>query len=240
MREAVQAAGHSLNGVVIPPGVDVERFQPVRSAAERRAARVALGIDPDLDTIVGVSRLVPRKGFDVLIDAVALLEEDVQLVIAGDGRDRDRLEDRAQRLGPRRRARTSSVGSRRRTCPRCTGVPTSSRWCVASGGAGSRPRATGSCSSRRLRPGCPRSRGGAAARTRRSCDDETGWVVDPLDVIELHHALERLVLEPARRARMGAAARLRAEQECAYERRVAALATLAAGDLSGLTPFPEG
>ncbi len=97
--EAVRAARRSLPGIVVPPGVDVERFTPVASAADRGAARLRFGLDPDLPTVVAVSRLVPRKGFDVLLDALALLELDVQLVIAGDGRDRGRLEARANRLG---------------------------------------------------------------------------------------------------------------------------------------------
>ena len=51
-----------------------------------------------------MSRLVPRKGFDVLIDAVAGLP-DAQLAIAGGGRDRRRLEARAAKRGLGRRAR---------------------------------------------------------------------------------------------------------------------------------------
>ena len=237
MREAVQAAGHSLNGVVVPPGVDVERFRPVRSAAERRAARVGLGIDPDLDTIVGVSRLVPRKGFDVLIDAVALLEEDVQLVIAGDGRDRDRLEDRAQRLGLAKRAHFLGRVSEE-DLPEVYrsadifAMVCRDRW------RGLEAEGYGIVFLEAAAAGLPAIAGRSGGSHEAVVDDETGWIVDPVDVTELHHALERLVLDPARRARMGAAARLRAEQECAYERRVAPLAALAAGDLSGLTPFP--
>ena len=68
------------------------------------ATRVRFGLDPDRPLVLGVSRLVPRKGFDVVIDACRVLTG-VQLAIGGAGRDRDRLERRAG--GD---ARRSSVG----------------------------------------------------------------------------------------------------------------------------------
>ena len=52
--------------------------------------------------MLGLSRLVPRKGFDVLIEAVARLavsHPDLVLAIAGSGRDRGRLERIAARSG---------------------------------------------------------------------------------------------------------------------------------------------
>ncbi|MGH9295992.1 MAG: glycosyltransferase family 4 protein, partial [Acidimicrobiales bacterium] len=80
--------------VVVPPGVDTTRFQPLTEAA-RMAARRRFGLDPKARVVVSVSRLVPRKGMDVLIEAVALLARarpDLHLVIGGTGRDRQRLE----------------------------------------------------------------------------------------------------------------------------------------------------
>ena len=52
--------------------------------------------------VVSVSRLVPRKGMDVLIDAAAALVPsfpDLSVVIAGAGRDRPRLDARVRRSG---------------------------------------------------------------------------------------------------------------------------------------------
>lgn len=80
--------------VLVPPGVDTRRFQPLTEEA-RRAARRHLGLPEDARIIVSVSRLVPRKGMDVLIEAVARLAKarpDLGLVIGGTGRDRKRLE----------------------------------------------------------------------------------------------------------------------------------------------------
>src|SRR5262249_40056196 len=85
-----------LKGVIIPPGVDAQRFRPLGQEA-RAATRARLGFDPDRTLVLGLSRLVPRKGFDIVIDAVLALDgAPVQLAIAGTGRDRARLARRTQ------------------------------------------------------------------------------------------------------------------------------------------------
>ena len=84
--------------VEVPPGVDVERLRPL-TAASRRKARAELGLPADGPVVVSVSRLVPRKGMDVLIDAAAALVPsfpDLTVVIAGSGRDRGRLDARVR------------------------------------------------------------------------------------------------------------------------------------------------
>jgi len=99
--EAQRCAGQPLPTLVIPPGVDVDRFTPL-GEDEKRVVRQRLGFDPDAPLVMGMSRLVPRKGFDVLIDASAVLAKKwptLQIAIAGSGRDRSRLEKRARGRG---------------------------------------------------------------------------------------------------------------------------------------------
>src|SRR5438067_253872 len=73
--QAARAAGRPLPGLVIPPGVDLDRFRPgAGDTAARAATRKRYGLPEAAPLVLGVSRLVPRKGFDVLIDAVARLD----------------------------------------------------------------------------------------------------------------------------------------------------------------------
>ncbi len=98
--EANRAAGRSLPTTVVPPGVDTSRFRRL-SVAERARARADFGLPVDGQVILGVSRLVPRKGFDTAIRAVADMRDthpDLVLVIAGTGRDHDRLQTLATEL----------------------------------------------------------------------------------------------------------------------------------------------
>ena len=78
----------------MPPGVDTARFQPLDPAA-RVCARIRLGLPVDAPLVVSVSRLVPRKGIDLVIRAAAVLEPEfpgLVVAVAGTGRDRSRLE----------------------------------------------------------------------------------------------------------------------------------------------------
>lgn len=98
--EARRAGGASLPITVIPPGVDTQRFRPL-SATERNAARLEFGVSADAELVVGVSRLVPRKGFDTLIKAAAALAStrpQLQVLIGGSGRDAKRLQNLIAKL----------------------------------------------------------------------------------------------------------------------------------------------
>lgn len=86
---------------VVGGGVDTAFFSPAQS---RDALRQRLGINPDRSILLTVRRLVSRMGVETLIDAVALLREQmprVQLIIVGEGELRKSLEERRDRLGLR-------------------------------------------------------------------------------------------------------------------------------------------
>jgi phosphatidyl-myo-inositol dimannoside synthase len=87
--------------VVVPPGVDAARFHPL-SEDERAEARRRFDLPGSGRLVVSVSRLVPRKGMDVLIEAAAALRAgypDLTVAIGGSGRDDDRLKRLITRLG---------------------------------------------------------------------------------------------------------------------------------------------
>lgn len=83
----------------LPPGVDTEVFRPDPAARAALRKRYGLG---DRPTILCLSRLVPRKGQDVLLLAMLEIRERVPgavLVIAGSGPYEDRLRGFAEALG---------------------------------------------------------------------------------------------------------------------------------------------
>ncbi len=89
----IASGAHVIN---VPPGVDTARFRPCL-LGERELLRARLMQDPLAKCILFVSRLVPRKGADTLIRAVAGWKG-VEVHVIGDGRDRSRLEGLAHKL----------------------------------------------------------------------------------------------------------------------------------------------
>jgi glycosyltransferase involved in cell wall biosynthesis len=83
---------------VMRNGVDLDFFKPI----EREQARTALGLSGR--TLLSAGRLIPLKGHDLVIRALALLP-DVHLLVAGDGPERASLEALAKQCGVGERVR---------------------------------------------------------------------------------------------------------------------------------------
>ncbi len=93
--ELVRMGARASDIAIVPCGVDVEHFSPNGMRERRRNGRLRIGT---------LSRLVPRKGVDTVIDALGRLN-DCELVIAGGGESADLATDpEAQRLSERARA----------------------------------------------------------------------------------------------------------------------------------------
>ena len=81
---------------VVPYGVDAARFKP-SSRADRIEIRRGAGIPVDAPVVVAAGRLVRKKGFEYLIDALPrLAAANVHLVIAGAGDLGEELRARAR------------------------------------------------------------------------------------------------------------------------------------------------
>lgn len=80
---------------VIPPGVDLSLFQPIDAGL----ARKRLGL-PDRRTLLYVGRIEPLKGLDILLRAVALLNDtaDTNLLIVGGNLEEDAELERLKTL----------------------------------------------------------------------------------------------------------------------------------------------
>jgi glycosyltransferase involved in cell wall biosynthesis len=85
--------------VKIPGGADIERFHP---AADRAAARAALGLGPRTPLLFTVRNLEARMGLDRLLEAMARVRyfhPHAHLVVAGTGSRADELRQQAAALG---------------------------------------------------------------------------------------------------------------------------------------------
>ncbi len=227
--QAARVAGRPLPSLVIPPGVDPERFRPADGEA-RRATRRRHGLDPDAPLVLGVSRLVPRKGFDLLLAAVAGLDG-VHVAIAGAGRDHARLARSAVALGARAhllgRVADADLPALYASAD-VFAMVCRDRW------AGLEAEGFGIVFLEAAACGVPAVAGRSGGAHEAVVDGETGFVVDPRDVGAIRVALGRLLGDDPLRARLGRAARDRAVDGFASDALAARLAVLAGGDLGVL------
>jgi phosphatidylinositol alpha-1,6-mannosyltransferase len=222
-REAERAAGTDLPITVVPPGVDVERFHPLDDEA-RREARRHFGLPIDGELIVSISRLVPRKGFDVAIRAAAELgrsRPSLVLAIAGRGRDDRRLRRLAGGLGAPVRflGRVSNDDlPRLYGCADLYAMACRTRW------GGLEQEGFGIVFVEAAACGVPQVAGRSGGAAEAVIDGETGLVVDrPDDWRQVANAFEALLDDPARRAKMSIASRERAVADFSYDHLAARL-----------------
>jgi phosphatidylinositol alpha-1,6-mannosyltransferase len=215
--EATHAAGRALPITVVPPGVDTERFHPLTDS-ERADARLHFGLPVDAELVVSISRLVPRKGFDTAIRAVASLQRsrpDLVLAIAGGGRDLERL----QRLAAELDAPVRFLGRvSNDDLPRLYGCADVYTMACRNRWGGLEQEGFGIVFVEAAACGVPQVAGDSGGAAEAVADGETGIVVArPDDHREVARALETLLDDPVRRRAMGAAGRERALAEFSYD-----------------------
>ena len=215
--EAEHAAGRRLPITIVPPGVDIERFHPL-DETERDRARTDFGLPAEAELIVGISRLVPRKGFDTAIRAVASLRRsrpNLVLAIAGGGRDLPRLQGLAAQLDAPVRflGRISNEDlPRLYGCADLYAMLCRNRW------GGLEQEGFGIVFVEAAACGVPQVAGDSGGAAEAVVDDETGVVVrHPEDHREVAAVFEALLDDPGRRRTMGVAARERAVAEFSYD-----------------------
>lgn len=203
--------------VYVPPGVDTQRFVPL-TADERAGARRRLGFDPDAPLVVGVSRLVPRKGFDTLIDAAARLASrhpKLQVVIAGTGRDETRLRRRIGKSGSPARllgfvddADLPALYG----CADAFAMLCRDRW------AGLEQEGFGIVFVEAAAAGCPQIAGKSGGSAEAVNHGETGLVIDePSDVDEVAESIDLLLSNPEWGDSMREASRRNAVEKFSYD-----------------------
>jgi phosphatidylinositol alpha-1,6-mannosyltransferase len=213
LAEGERAAGRTLPSVVVPPGVDTDRFVPL-DADRRREVRRRHGLPEDGTVVLSVSRLVPRKGFDTLIDAIRRAgRDDVTLAVVGGGRDEARLRRMAGGAPVRFLGRVPDVD-----LPGLYGAADLFAMLCRDRWGGLEQEGFGIVFLEAAAAGVPSVAGRSGGSHEAVVDGSTGLVVDdPTDVAAVGRALGALIDDPDRRTAMGAAARRRAVAEFRYD-----------------------
>ena len=196
-----------------PPGVDVKRFDPGVSGQDVRRKH---GLS-DRPLIVCVSRLVPRKGQDVLIRSMAEIRErspDASLLIVGDGSYRAKLEKMSREAPAGSVVFAGAVSDEAlpeyHAAADVFAMPCRSRW------GGLEVEGFGivfmeaSASGRAVVAG---DSGGAAEAV---LDGVTGMVIDGRDQHATAQAIGACLADPEMAAALGKAGRARAEEHYAW------------------------
>jgi phosphatidylinositol alpha-1,6-mannosyltransferase len=203
--------------VVVPPGVDLERFRPL-SDEERAKARATWGLPPAGPLVVSVSRLVPRKGMDILIAAAAALEPSfpgLTVAIAGGGRDGSRLQALVRSTGAPVRLLGRVEDD---DLPRLYGAADVFAMACRNRWGDLEQEGFGIVFLEAAATGVVQVAGRSGGADEAVVDGETGLVVaDPDDVGAVAHALRRLLGDAEGRLRMGRAARRRVEESFGYD-----------------------
>ena len=185
-------------------GTDPVRFNPSRDTG---ALRRRWGVG-DAPVILSVARLVPHKGQDMGIRAVATLRRDfpeLRYIIVGEGSDEERLRALAKELGVS--DRVGFVGAMRddelpeayATSTMYLGASRVDNEINVEGFGISFVEAAAS--------GIPSVAGDSGGVRSAVRDGETGIVVSPTDSDAIADAIRSLLLNPDRRNQMGAAGR---------------------------------
>ena len=185
---------------LVPHGVDLERFRPTPPPVRTGAP-----------ILLAVGRLVPKKGFDVLVEAAARIDRPLRLRIVGEGAERPALERLISAAGLGSRVELAGA----RAHADLPGEYAAADIVVApsvvdrSGDRDGLPNVVleaMACA----RPLVASELAGIAAAV---ADGESGLLVPPGDAAALAATIERLIDEPELRRRLGSRARSRVERD---------------------------
>jgi phosphatidyl-myo-inositol dimannoside synthase len=190
----------------LPPGVDTERFRPDPVSRAELRTRYGLGQRP---TVVCLSRLVPRKGQDVLIRALPSIRQRVDgaaLVIAGGGPYLAALRQLAERFGVSDHV-TFTGGVPAADLPAYHAMADVFAMPCRTRGAGLDVEGLGIVFLEASATGVPVIAGSSGGAPETVRHNKTGMVVDGRSVNQVADAVIELLADPDRAAAMGAAGR---------------------------------
>ncbi len=190
----------------LPPGVDTDRFRPDPASRAELRTRFGLGQRP---TVVCLSRLVPRKGQDMLIRALPTIRQRVNgaaLVIAGGGPYLAALRRLADRFGVSDHV-TFTGGVPAADLPAYHAMADVFAMPCRTRGAGLDVEGLGIVFLEASATGVPVIAGSSGGAPETVRHNKTGMVVDGRSVNQVADAVSELLADPDRAAAMGAAGR---------------------------------
>jgi phosphatidyl-myo-inositol dimannoside synthase len=207
---------------VMTPGVDAERFRPDLPTADIRARFGLVG----RPLVVCVSRLVPRKGHDVLIRAMRSVRRrvpDAALLIVGAGPSEDRLRRLAAEAPPHSVMFAGEVPAQ--DLPRYYAVGDVFAMPCRNRFAGLEVEGWGIVFVEAAACGRPVVVGDSGGARETLLDGETGFLVDGGSVGEVADSVAMLLEDPALAESMGKQGRAWVEEEHTWDRSAEQLAS---------------
>jgi phosphatidylinositol alpha-1,6-mannosyltransferase len=214
--------------VQLTPGVDDTMFHPGADGARVRKEH-GLGERP---VVVCISRMVARKGQDVLVRALPRIREqvpDAALLLVGDGPYRREVEREVDRLGLREHVVLAGRVPWAQTPDYYAAgtvfcMPTRTRL------AGLEPEALGICYLEAAAVGLPVVAGDSGGAPDAVLDGENGFVVDGRNVELVADRCAQLLLDPELAARFGSRGRAWVAQQWRWDDLAVRLQQLLAGE----------
>lgn len=208
--DALRKIAPQLSALVVTPGIEPHVVRP------RAEARQTLGLDPQAEIVLSVSRLVPRKGIDLALHALARIQKkrDVEYVVLGDGPDKNRL----QALAEEHRTKVRWV----------SGASDEEKWLwYAAADVFLLPvreesddmEGFGIVYLEAALAGLPSVAGKSGGTGEAVKHEETGLLANPKSIDDVEAAVERLLADPDLRAKLGSAGRERALRDFRWEDR---------------------
>lgn len=217
-REAVSLGADPGKLRVIRSGVDAQTFRP----RDREAARLRLGVRPDLPLALFVGNLEPRKAVNLLLMAMARVRQsvpDAALAIVGTGQSAG-AEDQEPRL--RAMARELELTEAARFLGRVSSGELADWYAAADAFVlPSSSEAQGIAALEAMASGLPVVASAVGGLLDTIQDGHTGYLVPFGDVHRLAAHVADLLTAPPLRLRLGSAARAAVEREFSWQRSVA-------------------
>jgi glycosyltransferase involved in cell wall biosynthesis len=207
--DAFVVASEYMRGEIAQHGFDASRVHVNPLYAEPIQADASIQREPDL--VVFAGQLTTGKGVDTLLTALAMCKSNARLIIGGTGKFADEYKQLAEKLGVSERVTFAGRLSSQQLAAlyqraACVAVPSRA------------PETFGLIGPEAMRFGTPVIATKVGGMNEWLVDQQTGLAVSPNSPHELAGAIDRMLLEPGLREKLGSTALEKYESDFRPER----------------------